>query len=77
MCQLKTCMCFLFFQPVIRCPLFTGKFCPKCSGGAQKNVRYKSVHLMEVFLREFDRDLIGPLKKCPLLPGVRYIACPL
>ena len=32
---------------------------------------------IEAFLREFDRDSAGSLKKCPLLPGVRYIACPL
>ena len=72
MCQLKTCMCFLFSQPIIGCPLLTGNFCPKCSRGAQKSVRY-----VEVFLREFDRDSAGPWKKWPLLPGVRYIACPL
>ena len=41
------------------------------------DVRYKSVHYIEVFLWEFDSDLAGSLKKCPLLPGARYIACPL
>ena len=27
-------------------------------------------------IHEFDRNLTGSSKKCPLLPGVRYIACP-
>ena len=36
------------------------------------NVHYKSVRYTEVFLWEFDRELVGSLKKCPLLPGVRY-----
>ena len=34
----------------------------------------RSVHYIEVFLWEFDRDSVGFLKKCPLLPGVRYVA---
>ena len=38
------------------------------------NIRYKSVCYIEVFLWEFDRDSVGSLKKCPLLPGVRYKA---
>ena len=25
---------------------------------------------------QFDRNLTGSLKTCPLLPGVRYIVCP-
>ena len=41
------------------------------------NVRYKNVRYIEGFLWEFDRDSAGSLKKCPLLPGVHYIACPL
>ena len=84
MCQTKTSMCFLFSQPIIGCPLLRGKFCPKCSPGAQKkcplfitNVHYKGVHHIEVFSREFDCDSVVSLKKCPLLIGVRYIACPL
>ena len=27
-------------------------------------------------IHEFDRNLTGSSKKYPLLPGVRYIACP-
>ena len=30
-CQAKTSMCFLFSEPVIRRPLLTGEFYPKCS----------------------------------------------
>ena len=30
-CQAKTSMCFLFFEPIIRRPLLTGKFYAKCS----------------------------------------------
>ena len=41
------------------------------------DVRYKSVDYIEVFLWEIDLDLAGSFKKGPLLPGVRYIACPL
>ena len=72
-------MCFLFPQLIKECPLLRGKFCTKYSRGAQKktNVRYKSVRYIKVFLWEFDRDSTGSLKKCPLLPCVRYIACPL
>ena len=84
MCQTKTSMCFLFPQPNIGCPLLRGKFCPESSRGAQKkcplcitNVQYKSVHHIEVFSWEFDRDSVGSLKKCLQLIGVRYIACTL
>ena len=84
MCQTKTSMCFLFSQPIIGCPLLRGKFCPKCSPGAQKkcllcitNVHYKGLHHIEVFSWEFDHDSVGSLKKCLQLIGVRYIACPL
>ena len=35
---------------------------------------YKSVRYIELFLWEFNLDSAGSLKKCPLLPGVRYIA---
>ena len=41
------------------------------------NVCYKSVRYIDVFLGVFDRDSTGSLKKCTLLPGVRYITCPL
>ena len=82
MCQLKTCMCFLFFQPIIGCPLLAGRFCPKCSRGAQKSVRYNRCPLRKCPLyRGFSKRVWpwvgGPWKKCPLLPVVRYIACPL
>ena len=77
MCETKTSMCFLFSQPIIGCPLLRGKFYLKCSTSAKKSVRYKSVRYIEVFLWEFDRDSVGSLKKCPLLPGVRYKARPL
>ena len=75
-CQIKTRMCF-FCQPIIGCLLLRGKFCPKCLCGAQKmsaisNVFYESVRYIEVFLWGFDRDSTNSLKKCPLLPGVRY-----
>lgn len=30
--------------------------------------------VIKVFALEFDRDSAGSLKKCPPLPGVRYIA---
>ena len=36
-----------------------------------------SVCYIEIFLREFDRDSASSLKTCPLLPGVRYITCPI
>ena len=36
MCQTKKSMCFLFSQPIIGCPLLTGKFCLKCSPSDQK-----------------------------------------
>ena len=68
MFQIKTCMCFLFSRPIIGCPLLRGKFCPKCSCGAQKkvsaitNVRYESVCNVEVYPWEFDRDSAGSLK---------------
>ena len=71
-------MRFLFSQPIIGCPLLRGKFCPKCSRGdlnAIKNVRNKYVHNVENFLWDFERDSAGALQKCPLLPGIRYIAC--
>ena len=82
MCQTKRCMCFLFFQPITGCPLLRRKFYPKYSRDAQKvsavtNVRYKRVRYIEVLLWEVDHDSEGSLKNCPLLPGVRYIACPL
>ena len=44
---------------------------------ATTNVRYKSAGYIEVFLWEFDRDPAGSFKKCPLLPRVCYVACPL
>ena len=62
MCQIKTCMCFLFTQPIIRFPLLRGKFCPKYLTWCSK--------------KEFDCDLAGSLKKCLLLSVVCYIACP-
>ena len=74
MCKTKTSVCFLFSQPIIGCPLLIGKFWLNCSPGTQKSVRYEGVRFIEVFLSEFDRDSAGSLKKCPLLPGVRYIA---
>ena len=77
MYQAKTSMCFLFSQPIIGCPLLTGKFCPKCSPGAQKVSPITNVRYIEAFLGGFDRDSACSLKKCPLLPGVPYIACPL
>ena len=36
MCQAKTCMCFLFSQPIIGYSLLRGKFCPKYAHAAQK-----------------------------------------
>ena len=75
MCQIKTCICFLFSQPIIGCSLLRGKFHPKYLCGAQKKVSVKalySIHYIEDFLWEFDRDPAGSLKKCPLLPGVHY-----
>ena len=76
--QIKTCMCFLFSQPIIWYPLLRRKFCAKYLHCAQKSVHYnKCVRYIEVFLRVFDRDLAGSLKKYPLLPGVCYVACPL
>ena len=47
-----------------------GKCIKNWSRGAQVSAMY-------VFLREFDRELAGSLKKCPLLPGVLCTACPL
>ena len=48
-CQIKTCMCFLFSQPIIGCPLLKGKFCSK-KVYALTNVCYKSVRYIEAFL---------------------------
>ena len=45
MCQIKTCICFLFSQPIIGFPLLRGKFCPKCSCGTQKSVLYNKCPL--------------------------------
>ena len=55
------------------------KMFTRCSKkvSAITDVRYKSVRYIEVFLEQFDHDSTGSLKTCPLLPGVRYIACPL
>ena len=39
--------------------------------------RYKSVRYIGVFLREFVHNLAGFTKRCSLLKGVRYMACPL
>ena len=44
---------------------------------ALTHVQYKSVRYIEVFPGEFDQYLVGSLKKCPPLPGVRYVAFPL
>ena len=48
MCQLKTCMCFLFSQPIIGCQLLTGKLCLKCSHGAQKKCPLKQMSAIKV-----------------------------
>ena len=49
----------------------------RCSNkvSPKTNIRYKGARYIEVFLREFDDDSAGSIKVCPLLPGVRYIAC--
>ena len=48
MCKTKTSMCFLFAQPIIGCPLLTGKFLPKCSHGAQKNCQLWQIPVIKV-----------------------------
>ena len=73
------CMCFLFSQSIIHRVSaikrhILAKIFTRCSKkmSAIANVRY-----IEVFPWKFDRDSAGSLKKCPLLPDVRYIAYPL
>ena len=74
---IQACIFYFLNQSYIEYPLLRGIFWPKYSRGAQKNVRYNYVRYIEVFPWKFDRDSAGSLKKCPLLPDVRYIAYPL
>ena len=69
---IHACIFYFLSQSYIDYPLLRGIFWSKYSRGAEKNVRY-----IEVFPWKFDRDSAGSLKKCPLLPDVRYIAYPL
>ena len=43
--QIKTCMCFLFSQPIIGCPLLRGKFCYNVHTVLQKSVHYNKYPL--------------------------------
>ena len=71
---------FSIFQTNHRVSTIKRQILPKiftrCSKkvSAIANVPYKSVCYTEVYLWEFERDSASSLKKCPPLPGVRYIA---
>ena len=47
MCQIKTCM-FFFSEPIVGCLLLIGKFCPKCSHGAQKKCPLQQMSTIKV-----------------------------